>query len=165
MTSVAHVSVDQPFDIHEDARTEETEVMPDDIETESATMGRVQTEEEVHDEFDHGDHAEDHHLDVDEEEDDDVAEEEDGRDDGSSDDEIIDRSVQADLNKLQRDFPGFRDKYRLIKRIGEGGLHLFASDIAVFFLDANEPAWLQVHFPPSTKQKISVTASTTTAGI
>ena len=40
----------------------------------------------------------------------------------SSEDEAVDRTVQADMDKLQSDFPGFRDKYRLIKRIGEGRL-------------------------------------------
>lgn len=38
----------------------------------------------------------------------------------SSEDEAVDRTVQSDMDKLQADFPGFRDKYRLIKRIGEG---------------------------------------------
>lgn len=40
--------------------------------------------------------------------------------DESSGEENIEDSVQADMDKLQRDFPGFHDKYRLIKRIGEG---------------------------------------------
>ncbi len=38
----------------------------------------------------------------------------------SDDDEPINRAVQEDMEKLQNAFPGFRDKYRLIKRIGEG---------------------------------------------
>ena len=47
-------------------------------------------------------------------------EEEDDDDDEASDEEQIESSVQADMDKLTEDFPGFRDKYRLIKRIGEG---------------------------------------------
>lgn len=38
----------------------------------------------------------------------------------SSDNEAIDKSVAADMEKLTRDFPSFAEKYRLIKRIGEG---------------------------------------------
>ena len=39
----------------------------------------------------------------------------------SSDDEVPDSSnVQQDMEKLQNCFVGFRQKYRLIKRIGEG---------------------------------------------
>ncbi|KAK0736696.1 kinase-like domain-containing protein [Apiosordaria backusii] len=39
----------------------------------------------------------------------------------SSDDDItVDRDIQYDMDKLQDSFPGFRSKYRLIKRIGEG---------------------------------------------
>jgi len=39
-----------------------------------------------------------------------------------NDNDIIDRGVQLDMEKLQHTFPGFRNKYRLIKRIGEGEL-------------------------------------------
>jgi len=35
-------------------------------------------------------------------------------------DEAVDTNVQIDMEKLQDSFPGFRHKYRLIKRIGEG---------------------------------------------
>ncbi|KAK3994416.1 kinase-like domain-containing protein [Cladorrhinum sp. PSN332] len=39
----------------------------------------------------------------------------------SSDDEpVIDTNIQQDMERLQNSFPGFRFKYRLIKRIGEG---------------------------------------------
>lgn len=38
----------------------------------------------------------------------------------SSDDDSIDHTVQNDMDQLQNTFPGFRQKYRLIKRIGEG---------------------------------------------
>ncbi|KAB5511723.1 kinase-like domain-containing protein [Coniochaeta sp. 2T2.1] len=47
-------------------------------------------------------------------------------DDGQSDissssaDEVVETSVQHDMEKLQNAFPDFRKKYRLIKRIGEG---------------------------------------------
>jgi cell division control protein 7 len=38
----------------------------------------------------------------------------------SSEDEAMDTNVQTDMERLQSCFPGFRQKYRLIKRIGEG---------------------------------------------
>jgi cell division control protein 7 len=39
----------------------------------------------------------------------------------SSDDEVPENShIQQDMEKLQNCFAGFRQKYRLIKRIGEG---------------------------------------------
>lgn len=56
------------------------------------------------------------HEEVPEEED----EEEEDLDGDASDEDVIEDSVQQDMAKLQNAFPGFRDKYRLIKRIGEG---------------------------------------------
>ncbi|KAL8375873.1 hypothetical protein RB595_007143 [Gaeumannomyces hyphopodioides] len=47
-------------------------------------------------------------------------EEEEEPDGDASDEDVIEDSVQQDMVKLQNAFPGFRDKYRLIKRIGEG---------------------------------------------
>lgn len=95
-----------PFEIHEDARTEETEMMVED-EHDQTTDRR-----QAH----HTPEPEEEEVDVDEG--DEEAEEDD--DDVSSEDEPVDRGVQADMDKLQSDFPGFADKYRLIKRIGEG---------------------------------------------
>ncbi|KAF4592328.1 serine/threonine protein kinase Hsk1 [Ophiocordyceps camponoti-floridani] len=101
----------EAFEIHEDLATEETVLMADD-EAESAATAPDQDE-----------------CDDDEEDDDDDVHDDDDLDDGdddddldmeSSDDEQVETAVQADMDKLQRDFPGFRDKYRLIKRIGEG---------------------------------------------
>lgn len=46
--------------------------------------------------------------------------EEDEAEDESSDDEAVDSAVQGDMDRLQSDFPDFRKRYRLIKRIGEG---------------------------------------------
>lgn len=95
-----------PFDIHEDARTEETEMMvEDDLEQGAEKCATQQTPE-----------PEDEEVDAEEGEE----EAEDDEDDVSSEDEPVDRGVQADMDKLQSDFPGFADKYRLIKRIGEG---------------------------------------------
>lgn len=100
MTSIRR-HTEEPFDIHEDARTEETEVMAeDDVRTEEAIPPTEELEPDT---------QEEEGL---EEEDDDAEE--------SSEDEAVDRGVQDDMDKLQSDFPGFRDKYRLIKRIGEG---------------------------------------------
>ncbi|KAL2204546.1 kinase-like protein [Sarocladium strictum] len=95
-----------PFDIHEDARTEETEMMvEDDLEQGAEQRATRQTPE-----------PEDEEVDAEEGEE----EAEDDEDEVSSEDEPVDRGVQADMDKLQSDFPGFADKYRLIKRIGEG---------------------------------------------
>ncbi|OAA59791.1 cell cycle protein [Niveomyces insectorum RCEF 264] len=38
----------------------------------------------------------------------------------SSDDDVVDETVQHDMEKLQGTFPSFRNQFRLIKRIGEG---------------------------------------------
>ncbi|KAH0489458.1 hypothetical protein TgHK011_009886 [Trichoderma gracile] len=96
--------VEDGFDIHEDARTEETEVMVDEDDVDgqdAATIGEPEVEEEPAEE---------------EEEEEEQEEEE----EESSDEEQVESSVQADMDRLQQDFPGFRDRYRLIKRIGEG---------------------------------------------
>lgn len=87
----------EAFDIHEDAATEETEMMLDDDNIEDLDPAAL----------------EDHEGAEEEQEDEDEYDE-------SSGEENIEDSVQADMDKLQRDFPGFHDKYRLIKRIGEG---------------------------------------------
>ena len=47
----------------------------------------------------------------------------------SSDDGIVDNGVQLDMEKLQDSFPGFRQKYRLIKRIGEGMIPVPVADL------------------------------------
>lgn len=101
METATRRRLDDAFDIHVDAvATEETEMMVDDDNIEDVDPAGMEDTE--------------HDDDDDEEED----------DDDSSDDDQVERSVQEDMEKLQRDFPGFRDKYRLIKRIGEGMLLL-----------------------------------------
>lgn len=89
----------EAFAIHEDARTEDTEMMAEDGAA-GQTTDEVEPEEEEEEEEEQQQREE-------------PAEE-------SSEDEAVDRTVQSDMDKLQADFPGFRDKYRLIKRIGEG---------------------------------------------
>ncbi|KAK0377175.1 hypothetical protein CLIM01_05475 [Colletotrichum limetticola] len=82
------------FEIHQDpphARTEDTEMM---AESEQHT-------EEVEDEEDE-------------------VEVEDPSDESSDEDEVVDTGVQRDMDRLQDTFPGFPQRYRLIKRIGEG---------------------------------------------
>ncbi|GKT50462.1 cell cycle serine/threonine-protein kinase hsk1 [Colletotrichum spaethianum] len=86
----------EAFEIHEDpphARTEDTEMMAD---------SEQHTEE----------------VDEEEEEADDV--DNDRSDESSDEDDVVDSGVQRDMDRLQDTFPGFRQKYRLIKRIGEG---------------------------------------------
>lgn len=114
--TVVRRRVDEPFDIHEDARTEETEMMveddidhlADDTAARAAATDEVmdQAEEEAHDQ-------------------------EDEEDEESSEDEQIESSVQADMDKLGTDFPGFRGKYRLVKRIGEGVFSLLCTRTTV----------------------------------
>lgn len=103
METATRRRLDNAFDIHVDAvATEETEMMVDDDNIEDVDPAGME----------------------DTEHDDDDEEEEEEEDNDSSDDDQVERSVQEDMDKLQRDFPGFRDKYRLIKRIGEGMLRL-----------------------------------------
>ncbi|EFQ27248.1 uncharacterized protein GLRG_01743 [Colletotrichum graminicola M1.001] len=86
----------EAFEIHQDpphARTEDTEMMAD---------------------------SEQHTEEVDEQEEPDDDVENDPSDDTSDDDDVVDSGVQRDMDRLQDTFPGFRQKYRLIKRIGEG---------------------------------------------
>ncbi|KAL0940108.1 cell cycle protein [Colletotrichum truncatum] len=84
----------EAFEIHEDpphARTEDTEMVP----------------------------GSEHQTEVEEDDDADDAEN-DCSDESSDEDDIVDSTVQRDMERLQDCFPGFRHKYRLIKRIGEG---------------------------------------------
>lgn len=92
----------ETFDIHEDAATEETEMMLDEDHIQDLDPAAFEQPEEP------------------EEDEEEEEEEEEAEYDDSSEDENIEDSVQADMDKLQKDFPGFHDKYRLIKRIGEG---------------------------------------------
>ncbi|PFH60172.1 hypothetical protein XA68_11360 [Ophiocordyceps unilateralis] len=126
---------EEAFEIHEDVATEETVLMADD-EAESAAPPDEEDEcvdDEGEDEYGEDDEGEDEEGQVENEveegeehHDDDDGDTEAGNLDSdsesmeSSDDEQVETAVQADMDKLQRDFPGFRDKYRLIKRIGEG---------------------------------------------
>ncbi|KAL6866433.1 Cell division control protein 7 [Amphichorda felina] len=103
----------RPFTIHEDVRTEETEVVDEEntlvVDDDEFGIATEEIQGDIDDEPDQEPEPE-------EEEDDE--EDEEGYD--SSDDEQVDRSVMADMNRLEEDFPSFAKKYRLIKRIGEG---------------------------------------------
>ncbi|KAK7409114.1 Cell division control protein 7 [Neonectria punicea] len=111
MATEIHHQVEEPFEIHEDARTEDTEMMAEEERTEEVVPPTDEADQQQY----HHQHAPHQHQQqsFEEEEEEEMAEE-------SSEDETVDRSVQADMDKLQSDFPGFRNKYRLIKRIGEG---------------------------------------------
>lgn len=106
------------FMIHEDPRTEETEMMDpvhateevDPIATEEADP--IATEEAEMDDDGNGEEEGEPEAEAEVEDED--------EDEESSDDDDVDKTVLSDMEKLQRDFPGFKDKYRLIKRIGEG---------------------------------------------
>lgn len=96
----------QDFDIHEDGpSTEDTEMNTDALGEEA----------EIEEYAQEGVQQDDHEQDADQEQEQEVVEEGDD-DDDMSDEEVLDE----DMKKLQDAFPGFRRKYRLIKRIGEG---------------------------------------------
>ncbi|CRK29385.1 hypothetical protein BN1723_018397, partial [Verticillium longisporum] len=101
MTAVRRRAGDA-FEIHEDVpRTEDTEMM---VESE------LRTEEAVPEE-------------VPEEVPDDKYADSEYPSDGSSltsEEPEVDSGVQQEMDRLQEVFPGFRNQYRLIKRIGEG---------------------------------------------
>jgi cell division control protein 7 len=57
-----------------------------------------------------------------------MKDDEESDDDGLSDaseesDDVVDSAVAEDIAKFQESFQGITDRYRLIKRIGEGKLH------------------------------------------
>ncbi|KAF9874329.1 hypothetical protein CkaCkLH20_08312 [Colletotrichum karsti] len=82
------------FEIHEDpphARTEDTEMV-------AGSEHQTEVEED--------DDADDHDQDASEE--------------SSDEDDVVDSNTQRDIERLQDDFPTFNQRYRLIKRIGEG---------------------------------------------
>ncbi len=83
---------EEPFHIHEDApSTADTEMNEDPREEEDGDVEQEENAEGQQSEYD-----------------------------DSSEDEQVDGTVQEDMERLQDSFPGFREKYRLIKRIGEG---------------------------------------------
>lgn len=84
----------------------------------------------------------------------------------SSDGDTVDGDIQNDMDKLQDAFPGFRDKFRLIKRIGEGWSPPPPTPKKTCCL-ATPNANLgsdQAPFPPSTRPRTSNTTATTTRG-
>ncbi|RCI12702.1 hypothetical protein L249_0613 [Ophiocordyceps polyrhachis-furcata BCC 54312] len=120
--TVTTFAQEEAFEIHEDVATEETVLMADDEEEPSCieqdgSDDDDDEETEGADADDEQDQDEEAHE-GDEGDEDCEAEGDDSTE--SSDDEQVESTVQADMDKLQQDFPGFRDKYRLIKRIGEG---------------------------------------------
>ena len=88
---------DDVFDIHEDARTEETEMIGHDTRLSDVDQAVLELGDE-------GQGREEPEAD-------------DPDDDESSEEEEV---IDGDRVMLQHDFPGLRHKYRLIKRIGEG---------------------------------------------
>lgn len=141
------------FNIHED-----------DPYTEDAGMNT-----EVEDEEGHADHDHDGPLDEDQEPEQDAEEEDEGEGDGDgdgsmSDEEMRDDEIRDDeMTKLQDAFPGFKHKYRLIKRIGEGEAAPELPRSRIHARTNIVPA--QAHSRPSTKPKTCSTNSMTTSGI
>ncbi|CVL01539.1 CDC7 protein kinase [Fusarium proliferatum] len=127
MSAAVHQHVEEHFDIHEDLRTEDTEMMVEEERTEEAAPidedERVQSFQQAHQQqhiqqLQHQQQHAQHQPQQPQEEP--QEEEEEEEEEEESEDEAVDRTVQADMDKLQNDFPGFRNRYRLIKRIGEG---------------------------------------------
>lgn len=107
------------FQIHQDGpSTEDTEMNTD------AAAGREDEYPDEEDQDQEQDQSQERrarrtHRDVDEEEEEDEDPEldEDGEEEEESDEEEV---LDDDMRRLQDAFPGFRRKYKLIKRIGEG---------------------------------------------
>lgn len=99
MTSVARRPLpDQPFSIHEDAATDEVETADDPDQQTEEVRAPSEEEEEAN-----------------------AASEDVSEGDESSEEETAAPGhVVRDMEKLGREIPGIKDKYRLIKRIGEG---------------------------------------------
>ncbi|KAM0276993.1 hypothetical protein ACHAQH_006176 [Verticillium albo-atrum] len=103
------------FEIHEDVpRTEDTEMMAEsELQTEEVVSEEAPeaANEEAHGEAPNHKYVDDKYADSE------------YPSDGSSlssEEPEVDSGVQREMDRLQEVFPGFRDKYRLIKRIGEG---------------------------------------------
>lgn len=108
----AGAAVEQPFTIHEDVRTEETEMVDEENPLVVTEDDFAMATEEAQGDIDEAEAEAEEEEEQEEDEEDEEYE--------SSDDEHVDRSVLADMKKLIEDFPSFAKKYRLIKRIGEG---------------------------------------------
>jgi hypothetical protein len=147
----AGAAAEQPFTIHEDVRTEETEMVDEEnplvVTEDGFAMGTEEAQGDI-------DEAEE-----DEEEDEEQDEDEEDEEYESSDDEHVDRSVLADMQKLVEDFPSFAKKYRLIKRIGEGWFHRLPQPLGQWLT-----MLLQGPSRPSTRPRTSSTTTTTTTG-
>ncbi|KAF4976485.1 hypothetical protein FZEAL_6851 [Fusarium zealandicum] len=133
MAATGQPQVDEHFNIHEDIRTEDTEMMAEEERTEDAEpMDEYEQEQALRNHLQKHHHMLQHqhqqpqqlqhqHHQPQQQQPHQVQEEEEEEEaEDTSEDEAVDRSVQADMDKLQSDFPGFRNRYRLIKRIGEG---------------------------------------------
>jgi len=126
-SAVRRRRAEEQFRIHEDVpSTEDTEVNDESMDVQE-------------DQDDQGDY------------DDDDDNHEDGEDQGSdisgsSAEEVLDTNVQVDMEKLQDSFPGFRHKYRLIKRIGEG-MHppVLHSHVTLESVDSTTLTMLHLH--------------------
>lgn len=104
------------FQIHQDGpSTEDTEMNTD------AAGGREEDDLDEEDQEQEQDQSQERgargaHRDVDEEEEEPELDEDEEDEEESDEEEILD----DDMRRLQDAFPGFRRKYKLIKRIGEG---------------------------------------------
>ncbi|KAK0610953.1 kinase-like domain-containing protein [Immersiella caudata] len=98
MTTVAparRVQAEYPFEIHED-------VPPSTQDTDMSTHEEMEADEEAE-----GEQPED-------------ADDQQSNYSESFEEEVVDGNIQQDMEKLANTYPGFRHRYRLIKRIGEG---------------------------------------------
>lgn len=107
---------DRDFEIHRDAEpsTGDTDVNTDAVDKAHDKRRRSRKRREQLEE--------EQETSVEDEEEDEEDEEDDDDDDDDDQPEGPDQVLDQDMRKLQRSFPGFKNKYRLIKKIGEGGL-------------------------------------------
>ncbi len=110
-------------------------------------------------------HAANHQHDQDDEGEpmDEVEDDDSNYSESSEDAAVVDSNILEDMERLQDSFPGFRHKYRLIKRIGEGQLLSSPWNSLPTALLTNTT--IQAPSRPSTRPKTSSTTATTTLGI
>lgn len=142
------------FDIHEDGpSTEDTEMNTDAVNEEQVEEEEY-AEEVIAEEPEEEDQVQDPEVEPESEQE--QEQEQEQEEDDFSEDEAMDE----DMKRLQDAFPGFRNKYRLIKRIGEGTLLQPSNGDRNMVLLIS----FQAHSLPSTRLKTFNTKRTTTNG-
>lgn len=125
----------EDFDIHEDVpSTQDTEMVTDGAGEEAEDEeGYADQEEQAEEEQD---------VELEQEQEQEELEDED--EDDMSEEEVLD----DDMKKLQEAYPGFKHKYRLIKRIGEGVSRSICLCLCLCLYPIHHPP-STIHSPPT----------------